>query len=346
VRGTSNNCGTGSNLDPSDHIDHGTNVVSVVSANEYGGSANRGVTGILVDSFRIDDAGGASADAAHRAFLAAVQGGDKVINLSVYWSDSEDGAVAGFAEEAFNAGSAVFACVGNTGPAFYTAKAPGNARKVMAVGAIDVSTGIIDGASSRGPTNDGRSKPDVVAPEYVTVADNGGDGWWVAMFGGCSAATPHASGAAGLLRNMLASGGATIDPGQLYAHVLATSNQGTLSYDNIYGAGPVQLRPLAERTSYGKLSVTQGSQIDNTIQVARYRTIRIAIWWPELKDRHNDVDVSLVNPSGSVVASSNAGPGVFEKIRYSNGSTSGAWKVRVNGYSVSGAQNVYWAAWY
>ncbi len=56
--------------------------------------------------------------------------------------------------------------------------------------------------SSRGPTNDGRLKPDLVAPDQVTVTGNGGFGAPFdgrIIFPGTSAAAPHAAGVAALL---------------------------------------------------------------------------------------------------------------------------------------------------
>lgn len=67
------------------------------------------------------------------------------------------------------------------------------ARGVTAVGAVEWNTRELRSYSSRGPTVDGRQKPDIAAPDGTTVtAYDGG-------FRGTSAATPHAAGTAALL---------------------------------------------------------------------------------------------------------------------------------------------------
>lgn len=75
--------------------------------------------------------------------------------------------------------------------------APANVSSVIAVGAVDHSsylTGPIEPYSSQGPTNDGRTKPDLVAPDNVATGTSP-----YAPFPGTSGAAPHVSGAAALL---------------------------------------------------------------------------------------------------------------------------------------------------
>ena len=77
---------------------------------------------------------------------------------------------------------------------------PSDARGALSVGAIHYDQwdlGILASYSSRGPTADGRIKPDLVAPSGVTTASYGVD----KLFGGTSAAAPHVAGAAALLKS-------------------------------------------------------------------------------------------------------------------------------------------------
>jgi subtilisin family serine protease len=71
---------------------------------------------------------------------------------------------------------------------------PGDARGAFTVGAVNFATGGVEGFSSRGPTQDGRVKPDIAAPDGVATAAYDGE-----PFFGTSAATPHVAGAAALL---------------------------------------------------------------------------------------------------------------------------------------------------
>ncbi len=75
--------------------------------------------------------------------------------------------------------------------------APANAAEVVAVGAIDHAhyiTGPQESYSSQGPTNDGRTKPDLCAPDKINTGTPP-----YTTFYGTSGSAPHAAGAAALL---------------------------------------------------------------------------------------------------------------------------------------------------
>ena len=84
-------------------------------------------------------------------------------------------------------------------------EAPADARGSMSVGAVDHrywDSGLVEEYSSRGPTTDGRIKPELVAPTGVSTVSYGKvdlakrQGYW-----GTSAAAPHVAGAAALIRS-------------------------------------------------------------------------------------------------------------------------------------------------
>lgn len=339
VNGTSNNCNTGSNLNPSDAVNHGTGVMSVISGSTNLGAANRGVTGITLDSFKVTTSGGGiDGNALIRAYAAAVAVGDDVITASILrWEDENDFVAAG-ADNAFNAGRVIIACQGNEGPTTYQARSPGNARKALAVGMVDVTTQALENGSSRGPSNDGRIKPDLVGPTNIDAASNASNNA-LARFGGCSFATPHVAGAAALYRNWVRGSIPNVEPGQVYALMLAAGNNP--AFNSSLGAG---LPTLLVNGGWhgGKFSVTHGADVDVPISVTgTVSRLDVAIWWPEsIGGSHNDIDVSLINPSGTVVASSTMVLSVFEKLRFST-ATIGNWKIRIRGFNVVGTQSVY-----
>lgn len=71
---------------------------------------------------------------------------------------------------------------------------PADAVGALAVGACDADAGTVPSWASRGPTEDGRLKPDLCAPSGVSTASFG-----PGAFGGSSAAAPHVAGALALL---------------------------------------------------------------------------------------------------------------------------------------------------
>ena len=76
---------------------------------------------------------------------------------------------------------------------------PATAHSALSVGAVDARTDRIEDFSSRGPTDDGRMKPDVSAPDN-TVSVAYGRGGSPGRFPGTSAAAPHVAGFAALLK--------------------------------------------------------------------------------------------------------------------------------------------------
>lgn len=89
--------------------------------------------------------------------------------------------------------------MGNEGPAAGTITAPADAFNILAVGAVS-SGGTIASFSSRGPTFDGRIKPEICAMGLSTLAaSSSGDALYNSGFSGTSAACPIAAGAVCLI---------------------------------------------------------------------------------------------------------------------------------------------------
>ncbi|GEM_PF-2405570 len=77
---------------------------------------------------------------------------------------------------------------------------PATSRKALAVGAVNVQKLQLEAFSSQGPTDDGRLKPDVSAPDFNLSVAYGKQPGQPGRFPGTSAACPHVSGFAALLK--------------------------------------------------------------------------------------------------------------------------------------------------
>lgn len=138
----------------------------------------------------------------------AVQQGAHVINLSLGAPDNCDGtdAMSVMCDAAVEAGVVVCVAAGNSGPTPGSIGSPACAHKVITIGATDKADAIAE-FSSRGPTLDGRIKPDVCFPGVQIVAARASRGHlgtpideYYTVLSGTSMATPHAAGACALLK--------------------------------------------------------------------------------------------------------------------------------------------------
>jgi serine protease AprX len=106
------------------------------------------------------------------------------------------------ADIAASKGIAVITAAGNHGPLPWPGIiAPSDGDSVIAVGAVDAA-GIIASFSSRGPSYDGRIKPDVCAMGVSVYSASPADSLAYVWVGGTSLATPLVAGAAALCLQM------------------------------------------------------------------------------------------------------------------------------------------------
>ena len=326
---------------------HGTSTAGIITGNNNLGNLYRGVTAITLDSFKVYPAGcgGLNSTASVKAFEKAIAILDRVIVAEMQGGGGMNSAISTAADNAFDAGAVIIAANGNNGSSSGTVNAPANAHRVLGVGNFDVASGNQISSQSRGPTSDNRIKPDIQAPTNTKTASNASD-TATKSFGGTSGATPYASGAAALMRNWLRGGTGSIDPGQVYSHLILSGQQ-PYPFNNTSGAGKIVM-PTGGHGYWGKTTIGNGTTLEIPIYVGAGKTkIEGALWWPETSGQsHNDVDLYLVSPTGTTMDYSISSPSVFERARYSDEAlATGTWKVRIRGYSVpTGSQTVYWGA--
>ncbi len=109
---------------------------------------------------------------------------------------------------------------------------PADSRHAIAVGATDWADDALHFYSSRGPTSDGRTKPDLTAPSGVSS-------WIYGTFYGTSASAPHVAGALSLLYEK------TPFTLQNLRRILEgrAVDLGKQGFDNNYGHGRLNLTP-------------------------------------------------------------------------------------------------------
>lgn len=135
------------------------------------------------------------------------------------------------AEMAVAQGLVVFNAIGNAGPGPTSMGVPADAAGVISVGAVDLA-GVVTEFSSRGPTADGRIKPDIVAPGLDVVIAHPTDPTQYLSGKGTSFATPLAAGAAALLLQAFPDS----TPGELQA-MLRAAGDNTDAPNNDVGWG-------------------------------------------------------------------------------------------------------------
>ncbi|MER7404847.1 S8 family serine peptidase [Streptomyces sp. NPDC000070] len=193
-----------------DRQGHGTHVAStIVGSGAKSGGKYKGVAPgaeLLVGKVMDDTGFGDDSDIIAGMQWAVAQGA-KVVNMSLGSPDTADVDPVEKAVNGLSASShALFViAAGNSGPSDTTLGSPGSAAAALTVAAVDRDDKIASW-SSRGPTTDGRLKPDIAAPGVDIIAAKAAHGTegndeapgYVSM-SGTSMAAPHTAGAAAVL---------------------------------------------------------------------------------------------------------------------------------------------------
>ena len=166
---------------PTDPNGHGTHISGIIANDELGsdGEANGMAPDVkLVEARVLEEDGSGTYENVIRGIQWVVKNKDKynirVMNLSLvspaqspYWADPLDRAVTA----AWASGITVVVAAGNTGPGPMTVAVPGNNPYVITAGAytdnytpLNFADDYIAPFSAAGPTLDGFTKPDVIAP--------------------------------------------------------------------------------------------------------------------------------------------------------------------------------------
>lgn len=243
---------------PYDDNGHGTHVAGIIAGNGY--SSRGKYAGIAPESNilaikALDENGGGSTSNIIEAISYIIQTKNKyntkIINFSMGTpsnSPCEKDPLCKAVDKAVNAGIVVVAAAGNSGPNRGTIVSPGTSKKAITVGAvddkstIDISDDTIANFSSRGPTNQGDLKPDIVAPgvNINSLSNTRLDGY--SSSSGTSMATPLISGAVALLLNK----DGKLNPKEVKARLMQSSID-LKNSPEMQGAGLLNLKVLFEQ---------------------------------------------------------------------------------------------------
>jgi subtilisin family serine protease len=223
--------GTGST--PYDDHGHGTHCSSIAT----GEDPCKGVApGADLMGAKVCDSGGSCPDTAiiQGIDFGVAQGADvESMSLGGPGGDGTS-ALAQEANWAVDQGVVVVCAAGNDYNCC-TINTPGDATKVITVGASDKSDALAS-FSSRGPTTDNRIKPDIVAPGVSIYAASAGTACSDTSMSGTSMATPHIAGVVALMLD--ANGSAT--PLQVKNCMGAAAiDKGNTNKDCLWGWGRV-----------------------------------------------------------------------------------------------------------
>jgi PKD repeat protein len=160
---------------------------------------------------------------------------------------------------------------GNSGPGASTMLPPADAFEILACGAV-YSTGGIASFSSRGPTFDGRTKPEVCARGVSTAcASTGSDNSYTAV-SGTSLSTPLVAGAACLLIQARPN-----FPPQLIRQALMETADNATTPDNTYGWGIINLEAALNWGANFSADITEG-EAPQTVEFTDLSTLSTPTW--------------------------------------------------------------------
>lgn len=343
---------------PYDDHGHGTHVAAIAAGAGAANPAYKGVApGAALIGLKVLNAmGSGSLSNVVAALDWAVTNrhvyGIDIINMSLGTSGSSDGtdSVSQAVNAATAAGITVVVAAGNSGPNSRTVGSPGAAAGAITVGAMadpGKNGFYLASFSSRGPTRDGRLKPDLVAPGVGIMAARAGSGNGYIAYSGTSMAAPFVAGVAALLL----AADPELSPAAVRVILQETApDWGPVGPDNDYGVGRLDAYAALSQAfgghgsgpgvpGHARFAGTldrSGAQIEHTIVVedAAWPLAAVLIMTEWTGRTSPDFDLYLHGPDGRELARA-TGTTRQETIAVPLSET-GTYTLRVRSYTGAG----------
>lgn len=343
---------------PYDDNGHGTHVSSIAAGEGDGNAKYVGVApGAALVGVKVLNAAGSGSMSTVAAGVNWVINNKsryniRVINMSLGTSACSDGtdSTSTAVNNAVAAGIVAVVAAGNSGPGTCTVGSPAAAANAITVGAMaDPGEGgfYLADFSSRGPTLDGRLKPDVAAPGVSITAAKARSGNGYVTYSGTSMATPFVAGTVALMLDANPS----LTPSQVKSDITSTAQGwGPAGPDVDYGFGRLQAYEAVKLAggftgtgpavpvhgySSGSLGFSGDSDLWSLSVTSTAYPVAVTLIMPNWSGGRPDFDLYVYDPSGALVGYSE-GTRRQETVHFQPTKT-GTYTIEVYSYSGSGS---------
>lgn len=333
---------TAENDNATDDSGHGTHCAGIAA-----GGGEGTMTGVAINAslfaVKVLNASGKGSDSDLIAGIDwAVNNGSNIISLSLggiiptgedcysYYSAPEA------VDNATRQGVLVVVAAGNDGASgSETVSAPGCAKRAITVGNTNDGDSIVS-SSSRGPTRDNRTKPDLTAPGNSINSTYLNDGYH--QQGGTSMSTPHIAGVAALVMQKFNQVNSYYPKPDRVKAILMTAVNTTGQRNNTYGSGRIDAYEAVRIVNFTKNdTISTGQEHHYRVNVTS-TDFKTTLYWPENRTTNNDLNLFVGNDTQNYSYPTDVNDSV-EQVFFTDAAT-GYWNVYV--VDVSGNNQDYY----